>query len=72
MSDYREHYFKKDVLLLADVFERFIDTGLKFCGLDPCHYYSSPGFKWDAMLKMTHVKLVKISDVNMYFILKKD
>ena len=26
MGDYHDHYFKRDVLLLADVFEEFIDT----------------------------------------------
>ena len=30
MSDYHNHYLKKDVLLLGDVFERFIGTCLKF------------------------------------------
>ena len=25
-GDYHDHYFKKDVLLLADVFEKFIDS----------------------------------------------
>ena len=28
MSDYHDHYLKKDVLLLADVFKRFISTCL--------------------------------------------
>ena len=37
MGDYRDHYLKKDVLLLADVFEKCIDTCLKFCKLDPRH-----------------------------------
>ena len=50
------NYLRKDVLLLADVFEKFTDTCLKFYGLDPCHYFSSPGLSWDAMLKMTGVK----------------
>ena len=30
MKNYRDYYLKKDVLLLADVFEKFIDTCLKF------------------------------------------
>ena len=37
MGNYHDHYLKKDVLLLADVFEKFIDTCSQFCGLDPCH-----------------------------------
>ena len=63
--------WKKDVLLLADVFEKFIDTCLKFYGLDPCHYFSSPGLSWDAMLKMTDVKLEKISDIDKYLFIEK-
>ena len=42
MDDYRDHYLKKDVLLLADVFEKFIDLYLKFYGLHPFHYFGSP------------------------------
>ena len=64
MVDYHNHYLKKDILLLADVFEKFIDTCLKFYGLDPCLYFSYPGLSWDAMLKMTGVKLEKISDID--------
>ena len=51
MGDYHNHYLKKDVLLLADVFEKFIDTCVKFYGLDPCHYFCFPGLNWGAMLK---------------------
>ena len=43
MGDYHNHYLKKDVLLLADAFEKFIDSCLRFYKLDPCHYFSSPG-----------------------------
>ena len=64
MGDYRDHYLKKDVLLSADVFEKFIDTCLKYFGLDPCHYFSSPGLSWDTMLKMADLKLEKISDID--------
>ena len=71
MGDCHDHYSKKDVLLLADVFEKFIDTCLKFYGLDPCHYFSSPGLSWDAMLKMTDLKLEKIFDIDMYLFIEK-
>ena len=71
MGDYHDHYLKKDVLLLADVFEKFIDTCLKYYGLDPCHYFSSPGLSWDAMLKMTGVKLEKMSDIDKYLFIEK-
>ena len=35
IGDYHSHYSKKDILLLAAFFEKFIDTRLKFYGLDP-------------------------------------
>ena len=71
MGDYHDHYLKKDVLLLVDVFEKFIDTWLKLYGLDPCHYFSSPGLSWNAMLKMTGVKLEEISDIEKYLFIEK-
>ena len=43
MGDYHDHCLKKDVLLSADVFEKFIDACLKFYSLDLCPYFSSPG-----------------------------
>ena len=60
------------MLLLADVFEKFIDTCLKFYGLDPCHYFSSPGLSCNAMLKITGVKLEKNSDIDIYYSLRRD
>ena len=71
MGDYHDHYSKKDLLLLADVFEKFIDACLKFYGLDPCHYFNSPGLRLDAILKMTGVKLGKISDIDKYLLIEK-
>ena len=63
--------WKKDVLFLADVFEKFVATCLKFYRLDPCHYFSYPGLSWDAMLKMTGLKLEKISDIGKYLFIEK-
>ena len=42
-GEYHDLYLKTDVLLLADVFEKFIKTCLEYYKLDPCHYFSSPG-----------------------------
>ena len=42
LGEYHDFYLKTDVLyvlLLCDVFEKFIDVCLVDYGLDPCHYY---------------------------------
>ena len=41
------------------------DVCIKIYNLDPAWYYTSPGLAWDAMLKITRVKLELLSDVNM-------
>ena len=71
MGDYQDLYLKADVLLLADVFEKFIKTCLDYYGLDPCHYFSSPGLSWDALLKRTGVKSDLVSDIDMHLFIKK-
>ena len=71
MGDYHDHCLKKDVLLLADVFEKFIDTCLTYYKLDPCHYFSAPGLSWDTMLKMFGVKLEKVTDIHQYLFIER-
>ena len=71
MGDSPDLYLKTDVFLLADVFEKFFNTCLKCYGLDPCHYFSSPGLNWDAMLKMAKIQLKLISDADMYLFIEK-
>ena len=70
-KDFHNHYLKKDVLLLADVFEKFVSTCLRYYNLDPCRYFSAPGLSLDAMLKMTGVELEKISDPDNYMFFEK-
>ena len=71
MNAYHDHYLKKDVFLLADVFEKFIDTCLKFYELGPCHYFSSPRLSWDAMLKSDWCEVKKFVDIDMYLFIEK-
>ena len=66
LQDYMEVYVKTDAILLCDIFEHFRELCSRYYELDPCHYVSLPGFTWDAMLKMTQVKIELISDIDMY------
>ena len=59
------------MLLLADVFENFRKTCIQYYKLDPCHYFTSPGLSWDAMLKMTNIKLELMTDIDMFQFIEK-
>lgn len=67
LGAYNDLYLKTDVLILADVFENFRKISMRSdtYRLDPVHYYTLPGFSWDAMLKHTNVELELLSDLKM-------
>ncbi|XP_065363259.1 uncharacterized protein LOC135956640 [Calliphora vicina] len=71
LEDYLMVYLKSDVLLLADVFENFRSVCKSIYKLDPCHYYTAPGLSWDAMLKITEIKLDLLTDIEMIRFLQK-
>ena len=60
-----------NVLLLADVFENFRKVCPEKYGLDPAHYYSSPGLSWDALLKKTGVELELLTDMDMHLFIER-
>ena len=66
MGEYHDLYLVSDVLLLTDVFENFRKACMQYYKLDPCHYFTSPGLSWDAMLKMTNIKLEVMTDIDMF------
>ena len=70
-KDYHLLYQKLDVILLADIFENFRETCMKTYGLDPAHYYTTPGLSWDALLKYTKVELDSIQDPEMLLFIEK-
>ena len=71
MGDYHDLYLKSDILLLADIFENFRKTCLQYYKLNPAHYFTSPGLSWDALLKMTGIKLELMTDVDMFKFIEK-
>lgn len=71
LGEYHDVYLKTDVLLLADVFERFRSLCLADYRLDPCHYYSVPGLTFAAMLRMTNVELQLLTDIDHLQIFEK-
>ena len=70
VRDLHDHFLRKDVLLLADIFKRFISTCMKYYNLDPNHCFSTPGLSWDAMLKMTKIQLEKIGDPDKHIFIE--
>ena len=66
MGQYHDLYLKYDTLLLCDVFENFRNLCMNSFNLDPSHYYSLPGFSWDACLRFTEIELELITDIDQY------
>ena len=69
--NYHDLYLITDVLLLADVLLQFQKVCHDNYGVDPLHSYTTPGFGWQSLLKMTGVELELFSeeqnDLYMFF-----
>ena len=71
IKDYHDLYLICDVLVLADIFEKFRNNNLKNSGLCPSHYLGAPALNADAMFNMTKIKVELISDPDMCIFLEK-
>ncbi|XP_024867540.1 uncharacterized protein LOC112451868 [Temnothorax curvispinosus] len=71
LGEYSDLYLKTDVLLLVDIFENFRDTCIETYRLDPAHYYTLPGYTWDAMLKYTKVSFKLLTDIDMIMFVER-
>lgn len=71
LGEYSDLYLKTDIILLADVFENFRKMCRNTYGLCPSHYYTTPGYTWDAMLKYTKISLELLSDIDMLLFIEK-
>ena len=52
-----EKYLKSDVILLADVFEKFIKISIEEYRINPLYCVSLPGYTWQCGMKHTDIKL---------------
>ena len=57
MKYYDKLYNLSDVLLLADIIEKFRSICMNHYELHSAWYFSAPGLAWDAILKITNVQL---------------
>ena len=64
-------YLKCDVLLLADVFKKFIKNSLRNYGLCSSHYLRTPALSLDPMPNMEKVELELSTDPDLYILFKK-
>ena len=64
-------YVLSNILLLADVFESFINVFLEMYELDPTKVFSAPGLAWQAALKKTKVKLDLLTKIVLLLMVVK-
>lgn len=60
-----------DVLLLADVFDRFREVSIKSFDLDPAQYWTLAGMCLSACSKMTKVQLELLIDIDQYQMIER-
>jgi hypothetical protein len=70
LQEFTQLHNKVDVLLLADIMENLRDISLETYKVDPAWYFTTPGFAWNCMLKMTKKKLEMLTDNDMILMIE--
>ena len=65
-------YLKKDVLLLACVFEKFIKVSVNEFGKNPLFCVSLPGYTWQCGLKYTGIIFQTLKDKDLILVLENN
>ena len=71
LGEYHDLYVQADTAQLSDVFENFRYLCLKDYDLDPTYFVSTPSLAFEAMLKMTKVKIELLTDIDMVLMTEK-
>ena len=67
-----ELYLKTDVVLLVDVFEKFIKVSQNEFKINPLYCVSLPGYTWHCGLKSTGVNLKTLQDEDMISLIENN
>ena len=67
-----ELYLKSDVILLADVFEKFIKISVEEYGINRLYCVSLPSYTWHCGLKYTGINLQTLQDKDMILLLENN
>ena len=65
-------YCKSDVILLADVFEKFVKVTTKEYKINPLYCVSLPGYTYQCALKYTDIKLQTLQDKDMILLIENN
>ena len=65
-------YSKGDVILLADVFNKFVKVSTKEYCNNPLHCVSLPGYTYQCGLKYTNIKLQTLQDKNLILLMENN
>ena len=63
-------YLKSDVILLADVFEKFVKVSTEEYGINPLYCVSLPGYTYQYALKYTDIKSQTLSDKDLNLLIE--
>ena len=65
-------YCKSDVILLADVFEKFVKVSSEEYGFYPLYCVSLPGYNYQCALKYTDIKLQTLQDKDLILLIENN
>ena len=65
-------YCKTDVILLADVFEKFVKVSTKEYKINPLYCVSLPGYTYQCALKYTNIKLQTLQDKDLILLIENN
>ena len=65
-------YCKSDVILLADVIEKFVTVSFEEYGINPLYCVSLPGYTYQCALKYTDIKLQTLQDKDLILLIENN